>query len=55
MNGLLTRPLDLCCDNLEGFDDFCKIEEFKQTVMIKRTYQCGAAVYQLAKLQMFDL
>ena len=28
--------------------------EFKLTVMIKRTYQCGIAVYQLAKLQMLE-
>ena len=27
--------------------------EFKQTVMIKRPYQCGIAICQLAKLRMF--
>ena len=31
-----------------------EIKEFKQTVMIKRPYQCGTAVYQLAKLRMFE-
>ena len=30
------------------------IEEFKQTVMIKRPYQCGITVYQLAKLRMLE-
>ena len=29
-------------------------KEFKQTVMIKRAYQCGIAVYQLAKLRMLE-
>ena len=30
------------------------IKEFKQTVMIKRPYQCGITVYQLAKLRMLE-
>ena len=37
-------------DNLEEIGGASEIKEFKQTVMIKRPYQCGIAVYQLAKL-----
>ena len=37
-------------DSLEEIDRAYEIKEFKQTVMIKRPYQCGIAVYQLAKL-----
>ena len=32
-----------------------RLVELKQTVMIKRPYQCGIAVYQLAKLRMLKL
>ena len=39
--------------NLEEIGGAYEITEFKQTVMIKRPYQCGIAVYQLAKLRMF--
>ena len=41
-------------DNLEEIGGAYEIKEFKQTVMIKRPYQCGIAVYQLAKLQMLE-
>ena len=36
--------------NLKEIGGAYGIKEFKQTVMIKRPYQCGIAVYQLAKL-----
>ena len=39
-------------DDLEEIDGTYEIKERKQTVMIKRPYQCGIAVYQLAKLRM---
>ena len=39
-------------DNLEEIGGAYEIQEFKRTVMIKRPYQCGIAVYQLAKLRM---
>ena len=42
-------------DNLEEIGMAYEIKEFKQTVMIKRPYQCGMAVYQLAKLRMLEL
>ena len=29
-------------------------KEFKRAVMIKRPYECGIAVYQLAKLRMLE-
>ena len=41
-------------DNLEEIGGAYETKEFKQTVMIKRAYQCGIAVYQLAKLQMLE-
>ena len=41
--------------NLEEIDGVYEIKEFKQTVMIKRPYQCGIAVYQLAKLLILEL
>ena len=41
-------------DNLEEIGGAYEIKEFKRTVMIKRPYQCGIAVYQLAKLQMLE-
>ena len=41
-------------DNLEGIGGAYEIKEFKRTVMIKRPYQCGIAVYQLAKLRMLE-
>ena len=37
-------------DNLEEIGGAYEIKEFKRTVMIKRPYQCGISVYQLAKL-----
>ena len=37
-------------DNLEEIGGAYEIKELKQTVMIKRPYQCGIVVYQLAKL-----
>ena len=41
-------------DNLEEIGGAYEIKEFKRTVMIKRPYQCGIAVYQLAKLCMLE-
>ena len=38
-------------DRLEEIGGAYEIKEFKRTVMIKRPYQCGIAVYQLAKLR----
>ena len=53
---MLTRPLGLCFfNNLEEIGGAYEIKEFKQTVMIKRPYQCDIAVYQLAKLRMLEL
>ena len=42
-------------DNLEEIGGAYEITEVKQTVMIKRPYQCGIAVYQLAKLRILEL
>ena len=41
-------------DNLEEIRGAYEIKEFKRTVMIKRSYQCSIAVYQLAKLRMLE-
>ena len=41
-------------DNLEEIGGAYEIKELKRTVMIKRPYQCGIAVYQLAKLRMLE-
>ena len=41
-------------NNLEEIGGDYEIKEFKRTVMIKRPYQCGIAVYQLAKLRMLE-
>ena len=41
-------------DNLEEIGRAYEIKEFKRTVMIKGPYQCGIAVYQLAKLRMLE-
>ena len=41
-------------DNLEEIGGAYEIKEFKRTVTIKRPYQCGIAVYQLAKLWMLE-
>ena len=53
---MLTKPLDLrgFFDNLEEIDGAYEIKELKQIVMIKRPYQCGIAVYQLARLRMLE-
>ena len=53
---MLTKPLDLrgFFDNLEEINGAYEIKELKQIVMIKRPYQCGIAVYQLAKLRMLE-
>ena len=48
--GLLARPLDLRRRDCWAYE----IKESKRTVMIKRPYQCGIAVYQLAKLRMLE-
>ena len=41
-------------EDLEEIGGVYKIKEFKWTVMIKRPYQCGIAVYQLVKLLMLE-
>ena len=41
-------------DNLEEIGGAYEIKEFNRSVMIKRPYQCGIAVYQLAKLRMLE-
>ena len=41
-------------DDLEETGWFYEIKELKQTVMIKRPYQCDIAVYQLTKLRMLE-
>ena len=41
-------------DDLEEIGEAYEIKERKQTVMIKRPYQCGIAVYLLAKVQMLE-
>ena len=41
-------------DNLEEIGGAYEIKGFKQTVIIKRAYQCGIAVHQLAKLRMLE-
>ena len=41
-------------DKLEEIGGAYEIKEFKQTVVIKKPYQCGIAVYQLAKLRMLE-
>ena len=41
-------------DNLEDIGGAYEIKEFKRIVMIKRPYQYGIAVYQLAKLRMLE-
>ena len=38
-------------DNLEEIGGAYEIKELKRTVIIKRSYQCGITVYQLAKLR----
>ena len=43
-----------CFDNLEEAGGAYEIKERKRTVMIKRPYQRGIAVYQLAKLRMLE-
>ena len=40
--------------DLEEIGGVYEIKKFKRTVMIKRPYQCGIAVYQLAKLRMLE-
>ena len=40
--------------NLEEINDVYEVKERKKQVKIKRPYQCGIAVYQLAKLRMFE-
>ena len=41
-------------DNLEEIGGVYEIKEFKRSVMIKRPYQCGIALDQLAKLRMLE-
>ena len=52
---MLTKSLGpIFFDNLEEIGGACENKEFQRTVMIKRPYQCGIAVYQLAKLRMLE-
>ena len=39
-------------NNLDDIGEAYEIKEFKRTVVIKKPYQCGIAVYQLTKLRM---
>ena len=41
-------------DNLGEVDGVYDIKDFKRNVIMKRLYQCGTAVYQLAKLRMLE-
>ena len=41
-------------NNLEEIGEAYEIKEFKRSVMIKRPYQCGTAVYELAKVRMLE-
>ena len=41
-------------DSLEEIGGAYEIRGLKRTVMIKRPYHCGTAVYQLAKLRMLE-
>ena len=41
-------------DNLEEIGGAYEIKEVKRSVMIKRPYQCGIAVYELAKLRILE-
>ena len=41
-------------EDLEEIGDAYKIKERKRKVEITRSYQCGIAVYQLAKLRMLE-
>ena len=41
-------------NNLEEIGGAYEIKEFKRSVVIKRPYQCGIAMYQLAKLRMLE-
>ena len=41
-------------DNLEEIGGAYEIKEFNWSVMIKRPYRCGIAVYQLAKVRMLE-
>ena len=41
-------------ENLEKIDGAYELKELKRTVMTKRPYQCGIAVYQLAMLRMLE-
>ena len=41
-------------EDLEEIDDAYEIRERKRQIQIKRPYQCGIAVYQLAKLRMLE-
>ena len=53
--GLLTRSLGhLFFDNLEEIGGACEIRKLRRSVMIKRPYQCGIAVYQLAKVRTLE-
>ena len=41
-------------EDLEEIGEAYEIQERKRKVEIKRPYQCGIAVYQLAKLRMLE-
>ena len=42
-------------EDLEEIDGAYEIKERKRQIQIKRPYQCGIAVYQLAKLRMLEM
>ena len=41
-------------DSLGEVDGVYDIKDFKRNVIMKRTYQCATAAYQLAKLRMLE-
>ena len=52
---MLTRPLGYrFFDNIGKIGGAYEIKELTQNAMMKRPYQCGIVVYQLAKLQMLE-
>ena len=51
-NKMLRSPFFEDCDEID--DDVFEIWERKRKVEITRPYQCGIAVYQLAKLRMLE-
>ena len=54
--GFLTKPLDLRFLTTQKYEigEAYEIKQFKRTAMMKRPYQWGIAVYQLAKLRVLE-